>query len=269
MTTPFGPVYAEHYDLFYQHKDYEAECTFVEAVFQRFAGQPVRSILDLGCGTGGHALRLAQRGYVVTGVDRSAAMLAEARQEAERSGITRTRGQAEWSGQRLEFFSGDVRSLHLDKTYDAAIMMFAVLSYQTTNDDLAAAFACVRRHLTPGGLLVADFWYGPAVLAQRPNDRVQEWSEQGARLLRIVRSRLDVSRQTVEVRYTVLRLQDDLLQAETDEAHDMRFLFPQELAYFARVAGLELVWLCPFLELDNIVDESTWNVTAIMRAIPT
>ena len=157
MTTPFGPVYAEHYDLFYQHKDYEAECSFLEAVFQRFAGQPVRSILDLGCGTGGHALRLAQRGYVVTGVDRSAAMLAEARQEAERSGITRTRGQAEWSGQRLEFFSGDVRSLHLDKT----------------------------------------------------------------------------------------------------------------LAYFARWAGLELVWLCPFLELENIVDESTWNVTAVMCAIPT
>ena len=103
----------------------------------------------------------------------------------------------------------------------------------------------------------------------RACDRVQEWSEEGARLLRIVRSRLDVSRQTVEVRYTVLRLQDDLLQAETDEAHDMRFLFPQELAYFARVAGLEMVWLCPFFELENIVDESTWNVTAIMRAIPT
>lgn len=55
---------------------------------------------------GGHALRLAQRGYAVTGVDRSTAMLAEARQEAARSGITRTRGQAEWSGQGLEFLAG-------------------------------------------------------------------------------------------------------------------------------------------------------------------
>ena len=33
MTAPFGPVYAEHYDLFYQHKDYEAECSFLEADF--------------------------------------------------------------------------------------------------------------------------------------------------------------------------------------------------------------------------------------------
>lgn len=49
-----------------------------------------------------------------------------------------------------------MRSLDLGQLYDAAIMMFAVLSYQTTNDDLAAAFACVRRHLAPGGLLVAD-----------------------------------------------------------------------------------------------------------------
>ena len=163
MTTPFGPLYAEHYDLFYQHKDYEAECSFLEAVFQRFARQPVHSVLDVGCGTGGHALRLAQRGYAVMGVDRSAAMLAEARQEAERSESTRTGGQADRSDQRPEFVLGDVRSFDLGQTYDAAIMMFAVLSYQATNEDLAAAFTRVRRHLTPGGLLVADFWYGPAV----------------------------------------------------------------------------------------------------------
>ena len=175
MSTPFGPVYAEHYDLFYRHKDYQAECDFLEEIFRRFAGAAaqVRSVLDLGCGTGGHALTLAQHGYQVAGVDRSAAMIAEARRKAEKGEMS------------LDFVVGDLRELDLGTTFDATIMMFAVLGYQVADEDLAAALAGVRRHLAPAGLFVADFWYGPAVLAQRPSDRLYERTEGDARLLRI------------------------------------------------------------------------------------
>ena len=46
--------------------------------------------------------------------------------------------------------------------------MFAVIGYQTSNDELFAALQTVRRHLKPKGLFICDFWYGPAVLKQRP-----------------------------------------------------------------------------------------------------
>ena len=71
--------YSKFYDTFYKDKDYSEECDFIESVFQRYSGRPVKTILDLGCGTGGHTIPLAERGYLLTGVDLSAWMLKEAK----------------------------------------------------------------------------------------------------------------------------------------------------------------------------------------------
>ncbi len=45
------------------------------------------SILDIGCGTGRHAIEFARRGYKVTGVDISSGMLAEAEKTAKKAGV--------------------------------------------------------------------------------------------------------------------------------------------------------------------------------------
>lgn len=74
MTAPFGAAYAGSYDTIYGAKDYGAECSLIETLLRSHARGPVASILDLGCGTGNHAIPLAQRGYAVTGVDRSQPM---------------------------------------------------------------------------------------------------------------------------------------------------------------------------------------------------
>lgn len=256
----FGSVYAGHYDLFYRQKDYIAECDFVETLFERFSSAPIRSILDLGCGTGGHILPLAERGYAVTGIDRSQQMLAVARSKVAQLVSTN-------DCPRPILQCADIRALDLGKTFDAVLMMFAVLGYQTTNDDLAAALATVRRHLVPGGVFVADFWYGPAVLVQRPGDRVREWEGNGERVFRLTRSELDVGQHTIHVQFKVLHLQGMQVVAETEEEHPVRFFFPQELAYFAAQAGLECAHMCPFLEPEGRADETSWNVSAVMRAI--
>jgi predicted TPR repeat methyltransferase len=51
--------YARFYDNLYSDKDYAAECRYLEKLFRRHSGRGVRSILDLGCGTGNHDLPLA------------------------------------------------------------------------------------------------------------------------------------------------------------------------------------------------------------------
>ena len=260
MTTNdvFGAVYADQYDLLYADKDYEAECDFIEQVFQRFANRPICSILDLGCGTGGHAIPLAQRGYQVTGVDISAEMLAQAQRKAT----------ATFNVQRSSvptFHQGDLRTIELGCTFDAVLMMFAVLSYQHSNDGLAAALTTVRRHLAPGGLFVCDFWYGPAVLTQRPSERVKVIEQGSERFIRLVHPTLDTLHHTVRVDYHLLQLRDRTLLAETQEQHLMRFLFPQELAYFASVAGLKVEHLCPFMALEQAPTEQDWNVAAVTR----
>ena len=60
--------YARYYNLLYRDKDYAGETDFVLGTLHR-AGTTPQSLLDLGCGTGRHALEMATRGLAVTGVD--------------------------------------------------------------------------------------------------------------------------------------------------------------------------------------------------------
>ena len=74
MNDIFGEAYAQQYDLLYQGKNYDAEVALLERLFAKH-DLTGNAVLDLGCGTGQHAIRLARRGYEVTGVDRSPEML--------------------------------------------------------------------------------------------------------------------------------------------------------------------------------------------------
>ncbi|HET8799444.1 MAG TPA: class I SAM-dependent methyltransferase [Thermoanaerobaculia bacterium] len=119
MTEPFGPAYASAYDVFYAGKDYALEVALIEECFARYSAIPVVSVLDLGCGTGSHARLLAAHGFAVTGVDRSGEMLELAR--AKSAG----------SPHAIEWIQADLRDLQLNRRYDAATLMFAVLGGRT------------------------------------------------------------------------------------------------------------------------------------------
>ena len=129
MSQPFGAVYADSYDLFYQEKDYTEETRQLESIFKTY-NTTVHSILDLGCGTGNHAFPLAQRGYEVVGVDRSAPMLARARSKLLNTDLNG----------RLVFQHADIGAVNLGKSFDVVLMMFAVLGYPHVGISIRADF---------------------------------------------------------------------------------------------------------------------------------
>ncbi|MBI2860211.1 MAG: class I SAM-dependent methyltransferase [Chloroflexi bacterium] len=254
--------YADFYDSLYQDKDYRRECLFVQGLFQSYAGglalskvEGVKSILDLGCGTGSHALIFADMGYQVTGVDRSENMLRRAREKS-----------AQQSSQ-IDFHQADIRQLDLPRKFDAAVAMFTVMGYLTTNRDVEDAIRAVRRHLEPGGLFVFDVWFGPAVLKLRPEDRVKVVEDGDRRIIRYARPVLNVVDHTLEVNYTVLEIAGDRVLAETSESHLMRFYFYQELRYFLEKNGFAVVEMCPFLEPGKQPDENSWNISTICKSV--
>jgi 2-polyprenyl-3-methyl-5-hydroxy-6-metoxy-1,4-benzoquinol methylase len=142
MSPVLGMEYSDSYDLLYEEKDYDGECTLIETIIRDYSKIPVHSILDLGCGTGNHSFRLAKRGYDVTDVDRSNEMLDLAKAKADQKKIHCT------------FFQSDLREFDNHKKYDAVIMMFAVLGYQQENEDVLAALKTVSKHLKKGGIFI-------------------------------------------------------------------------------------------------------------------
>ena len=86
----FRKEYSTAYDHLYHDKDYEKECDFIETIFQKFTSE-VKTILDLGSGTGGHALILSRRGYKIAGIDRSEDMLKIAKKRASDENLVNRR----------------------------------------------------------------------------------------------------------------------------------------------------------------------------------
>ena len=252
----FKQGYADQYDLFYGDKDYTAECDLIEQAFRRYSKEPVHSILDIGCGTGNHTILLSRRGYQVHGVDLSEEMLAHAVEKA----------QKETTKYPPVFSQGDVGSIDLGKQFDAVLMMFAVLGYQLTNEDILAALRAVRKHLKPGGLFLFDVWYGPAVLAIRPSDRVKIIPTKDGKVIRAASGSLDTSHHLGKVRYQIWQIAGDRVASETEEQHTMRFFFPMELELLLSTCGLTLESLTAFPSLEKPADESTWNVMGAAKA---
>jgi SAM-dependent methyltransferase len=251
----FSSAYADAYDLFYQDKDYESECDMIEEMFRRHAGGGVNSILDLGCGTGNHAIPLALRGYQVTGVDRSSEMLQHAKTKVQRQHTEPKKAP--------QFIKGDVRCLDLAQSFDAVIMMFAVLGYQSTNSDLLSTIETVRQHLNPDGLFIFDMWYGPAVLTIRPGDKIKEIPTSDGKVIRMASGTLDVARHLCQVDYRLLKISGDRVVKDSTESHTMRYFFPMELDMALSFNKLKLESLTAFPNLEQAADENTWNALGL------
>ena len=101
----------------------------------------VRSVLDIGCGTGTFACMLARRGIEVTAVDPAAAMLDVARSKPGADGV--------------RWVHGDATTLPPVRV-DAAFMTGNVAQVFLTDDDWAATLTAAQQVLRPGGWLVFE-----------------------------------------------------------------------------------------------------------------
>lgn len=254
--TVFTSPYAEHYDQFYAEKNYRAECDLVQEALARFGDTSPETLLDVGCGTGGHSIELAQRGYRVTGVDLSPSMIEIAKAKSD-----------DLPDVCMTWLQGDARTFEAGGSYDAAIMMFAVVGYLTSNDDVIAGLRNIRRHLKPGAVFVNDFWYGPSVITDRPTDRIKVIPTASGQVIRATSTRLDILSHTADVSFRLWTIEGDKVVSETAEMHRLRYYFPQEYAFLLGQAGFEMASISAFPTLDQPLSDQSWNalVVAIAR----
>jgi SAM-dependent methyltransferase len=143
---------------------HDVECAAYTAdleAWDELAAEAAGAILDLGCGTGRVALRLAEQGHDVLGLDTDPELVAALASRARAVRLS-----------NLDAVVADARSFSLGKTFALAIAPMQVAQLLGGRDGRGAMLACVRRHLDPGGLLaiaLADPFEGePAELVGPP-----------------------------------------------------------------------------------------------------
>ncbi|HEY7038061.1 MAG TPA: class I SAM-dependent methyltransferase [Methylomirabilota bacterium] len=220
------------------------EVNFLVHCFRRYARRPVRRVLDIACGTGPHLIRLAGRGYQMSGLDLSPQNIEFLRERAAGNGFT------------PELFVADMTRFRLPKPVDAAICMQDSQGHLLTNEALLDHLRCVARSLRKGGLYVFDRY-----MCSSWTDPARRWSWTRRRGHATVRATFEALKDLNPVSQTFfedmeLEVHENGARHVYRQRHASRMVFPQELKALVQLAGgFELVeWFYgfkPHLRLDE------------------
>lgn len=215
--------YARKYDGEGFVQGTRGECDFIE---REIGTDKSRRILDIGCGTGRHAIELARRGYAVVGVDLSNSQLTRARQKAAAQGAP------------VDFRQGDARELPFRAEFDLAIMLcegaFPLMETDEMNFQILQGAA---RALRPGGKLVFTTLNGLFPLFHSVKDFLAKAAAEG-------------NAQTTASSFDLMTFRDHNVTVIEDDdgnrkelACDERYYVPSEITWLLKTAGFAKIEL--------------------------
>jgi SAM-dependent methyltransferase len=217
-------VYDEprYYEIAFSYRDIATEVDTFELCFERYAGLPVQSVLELGSGNSPHLEDLLSRGYAYTGLDINEAMLTYSANKA-----SALPGEA-------AFVHGDMVDFSVGKTFDFVFIMLGSLHARNTQD-LRSHFRSVARALNRGGLYLLDWCVQFAPFSEPSESWTME--QDGIEVTtRYSEKLIDLLEQLVEETFS-LKVIDDGTVTHLMETGVRRVIFPQEFLQFVEHSG--------------------------------
>ncbi len=214
----FGEDYLRIYTPFLPPERTAREVAGIIRLLHLEAG---KSVLDLCCGYGRHAIPLAQYGCQVTGQDLSSAFIQLAQQEAEAAGV------------RANWVQGDMRFIPFEHEFDAVINIFTSFGYFEDEAEDQHVLEQVHKALKPGGLLLLETVYQPRVVRAFTPHGIIRYDDG---LIVMEERRIDLLTSRNEVRVTMLHPDGH----RTEHRHSMRIYTLTELIRMLAAAGLEV-----------------------------
>jgi SAM-dependent methyltransferase len=161
-----------HYHRLYAHRDDAEAAAFVDRLIDLLRPAVGARAVDLGCGAGRHARRLAARDLRVVGLDLSARSIERARR---------------FEGPNLRFFRHDMRRPFGRAAFDCVFSFFTSFGYFDDRADHHAVVRNIAAALAPGGRLVLDYLNAAGADARlKPREeqtidgvvyRIERWSD--------------------------------------------------------------------------------------------
>ncbi|MFP3985442.1 MAG: class I SAM-dependent DNA methyltransferase [Candidatus Bathyarchaeia archaeon] len=250
--------YGEYYNLIYDVKNYDGECESLSYYFKKFSKGKVKSILDVGCGTGNHGILFAEKGYSVVGIDLSEVMINQAKKKVRRS-------------LPVEFFVQDMRDFDLKKKFEAVFCLFGTFGYCVRDGDVVATLRSVRNHLKPHGLLIFDFWPVHTYISKESRQSVREIEKEGTYIIRIMNSTFELQTNVVNLKIKCNVIQNKKLIESFQEEHRVRTFTLPETAHllkenrFEPLGFFKVDWQTERPYTLSGVDLQTTNVACVAK----
>lgn len=259
--------YAHYYDVIYADKNYQNEVFKLKNIFKKLKGESYQEfnlghMLELGCGTGGHALHLFPFCQSYTGVDLSGEMI-------ESFGIKLKREKLKGNLHTCNL-AKDKLSLELDHSFDSCLSLFHVFSYMSSDKDIENYLNNAARYLKKDGVFIFDYWNFSGVKNLGLERRKKEFLIPGGKIIREVTplARGLENEADIMIEIKVLSQEDVLLQTFL-EKHPMRFFKVGEVEDYLRRAGLRIEFI--FGEgSDDLMKAPTpfdWAATVVARSL--
>lgn len=210
------------------------------AYFRDLAERSGGPVLELGCGSGRLTIPLAEAGFDIVGLDRSAAMLERA--EARRAALPPE------ARRRVRFIEGDMTDFRIGRRFGLVFAAFRVFMSLLDTEAQRRSLAAIRRHLRPDGLLSIDVFdprfdlLGPG---RQPGQSRMEATHpvSGNRVAAAAIERdNDVLRQVLTEQWRFVEEgPDGAIVREEHEELRLRWTFRHEMRHLLELTGFEIL----------------------------
>jgi SAM-dependent methyltransferase len=209
----YSKTFVNYYDVFKDETDYRKSIAKLSKILEQYK---VKSILDIGSGTGRIDRALKNKGYRITGIDNSKEMIAYAKRKYP----------------DIEFKQMDARSFNLGKKFDAIIALDSVLTFLVRKGAFEAAIRNISLHLRKGAILYFSTGFSDELIPQVfQGDFVKEIEKKGTTYRKEISMRRKGHQSISEIR--ILKNNDLIIQ----EKHVHRILSETPIRHLLTKSG--------------------------------
>lgn len=247
MKNQIKKYYFEHSEILEQLSKgrFEREPLFLDKIFRKYG--KVKTVLDVGCGTGAHLNELAKMGYKRFGIDLSRSIINYARKKCP----------------NIKFETKDMRKLNYKNRFDAIICLCTTFCYNLNNKDILLTLANFRKALKKDGILVIDVFNPISFIEKIRYKRVRVETHQlgGLKFKEKLESRINENSQTLmDIRTTYLNNKKVKINRTV-----LRMFFPQEMRAYLELSGFKFIDFYGSYDLKNKVADAARLITVAKR----